>query len=54
MEPDFIEKVCSVCEKSIRMKNSYGIIGVHCTQVNAPNYQASKYIKRCPLGKVIQ
>ena len=53
MEPDFVEKVCSVCPKGIIMKNYYGVTGLHCMKVNAPNYKACSQIKNCPLGKEV-
>ncbi len=54
MDTDFVLLRCSVCEQSLLMKNSYGAIDVHCSLVNAPNYQACKHVKNCPLGKVMQ
>lgn len=53
MEPDFVEKVCSVCPKGIIMNNCYGVTGLHCLRVDAPNYKACEKVKNCPLGKVV-
>jgi len=53
MEPDFVEKVCRTCPKGIIMNNSYGVTGLHCLRVDAPNYKACEKVKNCPLGKVV-
>jgi len=51
MDPKFVETVCSVCVKSLRMKSGYGVIGLHCQKTNGPNYRACLRIANCPLGK---
>jgi hypothetical protein len=51
MDSEFVETVCKNCPKSIIMNNIYGVVGVHCLKVNAPNYKACGLVKNCPLGK---
>lgn len=53
MEPDFVLYRCAVCPQSISMKNSYGVIALHCLKVNAPNYKACALVKNCPLGREV-
>lgn len=53
MDPEFVLTVCSACQKSVSMKNSYGVTALHCIMVNAPNFKACSRINNCPMGKTV-